>query len=717
MTGERFLSDSWYRVAQLRPRLRDTVTVRMHRYRSQIWHVIADDMNNRVHRVSPAAYALIASMDGTRTLDSLWSDAAVALGEQAPTQDQAIHLLGQLHGNDLLAGDVSPDAHELFQRQGRQQRGKVMQRLLNPLAMRIPLVDPDKFLARTPPLVRPLIGPFGVVLWLAVTLPALLLAASHWNELSDNLGDRALSAGNLVLLAAVYPIIKLLHELGHAYTTKVRGAEVHELGVMLMVLLPMPYVDVSASAGFPGKWSRCLVGAAGILVELFLAALAMHVWLLVEPGLVRAIAFNVMLTAGVSSVLFNGNPLLRYDGYYILADAIEVPNLAQRGARYWSHLFRRYVFGCRPARDFSATPGERIWFLAYTPVAAAYRVAITISIALFLGREYLAAGVALALWGIGTGLILPVVRGLWAVLTGPEFQRNRPRAVGITFGAVVAVVVALLWVPAPLHTDAEAVVWLPDDAFLRAGTDGFITNVAAPLGSEVARGQVVVETADPELLSHLHAVRGREAELVMKLDSVRFSDRVEAFVTEAELRAVRVELAQAQQKATWLQIRAGANGIFVMPSPEDAPGRFVKRGQIIGYALPADGARTIRATISQENIDLVRHHVRATHVRLADWRDSVVDVRSVREVPGGDDKLPSAALGSTGGGATATDPRDEHGTKALNRVFQVDLEMAEPATSVGFGSRVHVRFEHEWEPLGIQLWRRTRQLLLSRLDV
>src|SRR5882724_201999 len=136
-------------------------------------------MRNRVHRVSPAAYVLVASMDGTHSLDSLWSEAAVTLGEQAPSQDQVIQLLGQLHTNDLVAGDVPPDARELFERQGQLNRSRVLQWVLNPLALRIPLVDPNEFLTRTLPSIRPLIGRFGAVLWLATVLPALLLAARY----------------------------------------------------------------------------------------------------------------------------------------------------------------------------------------------------------------------------------------------------------------------------------------------------------------------------------------------------------------------------------------------------------------------------------------------------------------------------------------------------------------------------------------------------------
>ena len=714
--SERFLSPSWYRVATLKPRLRENLTVRMHRYRGQLWYVIGDGVRNRVHRLSPAAYVLVASMDGTRTLDSLWTDAAVTLGEQAPSQEQVIELLGQLHGNDLIAGDVPPDVRDLFDRQNKINRNKALQWVMNPLALRFPLIDPDRFLTWSLPAVRWLFSRFGVALWLATVVPALVLAARFWPELTENVSDRVLGAGNLLLIAAIYPVIKLLHELGHGYTTKAHGGDVHELGVMLLVLLPVPYVEVSAAAGFRSKWTRCAVGAAGIMVELFIAALAMFTWLLVEPGLVRALAFNVMLTASVSSLLFNGNPLLRYDGYYILADAIEVPNLALRGRQYWLYLLRRYVFRVQNMRAFSATPGERAWFIGYVPVATIYRLTVTFGIALFLMAQYRAVGVALALWGLATGVLVPIGRGLWSLLSSPEYMRHRVRLVTLSGAAVTAVVLLLLRVPLPLHTGAEGVVWLSDDAILRAGTDGFVTRVQAAPGNVVTRGQVLIDSADPELVAQLRTLRGKETELTAKLDSVRFSDRVDAIVTEAELKAVRTERALAERRTALLQVRAGADGVLALADPDDLPGRFVKRGEVLGYVLPASGARTIRATVAQDDIDLVRSHVRSTRIMLADGLDRPLDVAVVREVSTGSDRLPSAALGSVGGGAIAVDPRDDHGMTTLNRVFQFDLQLAEPLARAGFGGRAYVRFDHEWEPLGWQVWRRLRQLLLSRVE-
>jgi putative peptide zinc metalloprotease protein len=227
----------------------------------------------------------------------------------------------------------------------------------------------------------------------------------------------------------------------------------------------------------------------------------------------------------------------------------------------------------------------------------------------------------------------------------------------------------------------------------------------------------VIESVDPDLATEVATLRGRETELTAKLDAVRFSDRVEATVTEAELTSVRTDLSQKQYFASKLKAQAETNGVFVMQKPDDAPGRFNNRGDILGYVLPQEGARIVRAAVSQENIDLVRHHVRDARIKLADRLGRPIEVRSIKEVPGGKDQLPSAAIGTEGGGSTMVDPRDTHGLTALNRVFLVDLELASPVPDAGFGGRAYVRFDHDWEPLGEQLWRRARQLLLSRVEI
>ena len=353
-------SSLWYRVADLRPRLVARARLHRHRYRGEVWYLLQDPASGRVHRFVPAARLVLAAMDGRRSVQDLWSLAGRHLGHDAPSQDELIQLLGQLHAADLLRTDVPPDALELFDRGQREARAKRRRSWSNPMALRIPLWDPGRFLDRHVIWWRRLWGRPGAALWLAAVLPALLLLPSRWPELTHNLSDQVLQADNLLLLGMVFPLVKGLHELGHATATRARGGEVHDMGVMLLVLMPVPYVDASSATVLRSRWWRATVGAAGMLVELFIAALAFYLWLAVEPGLVRAVCFNVMLVAGVSTLVFNGNPLLRYDAYYILADLVELPNLAQRAASYWGYLAERYLLRVREAVSPAATRSERV---------------------------------------------------------------------------------------------------------------------------------------------------------------------------------------------------------------------------------------------------------------------------------------------------------------------------------------------------------------------
>jgi putative peptide zinc metalloprotease protein len=703
-------------VANLRPKLREHATVDRHRYRGAIWYVVHDHATGRLHRLSSASFAIVEAMDGMRTVQQVWEEAGACLGAEAPSQDEVIELLAQLGAADLLLTGATADSAELLERAARARRSRWVQNIFNPLAMRVRLWQPDRFFQRTLPLVGWLVGWRGAALWLAVVLPAIVLAAQHWQQLTQNASERILAADNLLLIALSYPVLKALHEMGHGYAVKAFGGAVHEVGVMFLVFAPVPYVDASAASGFRSKWRRALVGAAGMMVEVFIAALALYVWLAVEHGFVRSLAYNVMLIAGITTVLFNGNPLLRYDGYYILSDILEMPNLAQRATRYWGYLVERYVFRAEDLKEPVATRGERAWLFLYAPASFCYRVAVMLAIAVFVASEYLAVGVAIAAWGLYTGVLLPIGKALGHVLRGPQLQRNRARAVATTVAFILVTGAMLFFVPAPAFTTTEGVIWLPESALVRAGTDGFVRRLLVEPGRAVTIGEALIESEEITLEAELAVLRARVAELEATLAGERFIDRAKAEITATELAHARTELASATERAHRLIARSRGDGTFAVLKPQDLPGRFMRQGQEIGYVLPAR-AHIVRATIGQDDIDLIRHRLSGVRVRLAARLGEMLPARIVREVPGGHEDLPSKALGMTGGGTLPIDPRDPQGKKTYNRVFQVDLELpAEAALMGAFGSRAYVRFDLHWEPIGLQMWRRTRQLLLSRLS-
>jgi len=713
-------SSNWHRVARLRPRLRSQARLYRHRYRGELWYLLQDPATGRVHRFTPAARLLIAAMDGQRSVDELWAIANRHLGEDAPTQDEVIQLLGQLHNTDLLQTDVTPDTAELFERGEREGKTKRRRAWSNPMALRLPLWDPEAFLNRTQWLVGPLWSRWGALLWLLVVLPALVMLPAQWGELTENLSDRVLAIDNLLLLWLVFPALKALHEMGHAYATKAGGGEVHDMGLMFLVLMPVPYVEASAATVFRSKARRAVVGAAGMLVELFVAALAFYLWMLAEPGLLRAVLFNVMLVAGMSTLLFNGNPLLRYDAYYILVDLIEMPNLAQRSLRYWSHLFERWLLGVKDSESPACTAGERGWFLFYGFFSTLYRIFVTIAIAMFVATQFFFVGVLLAIWAVVMMAVVPLFKGLRHLFTNGRLVRQRPRSAALVGGFVVSLAVLLLAVPMPFRTQAEGVVWLPDEALVRAGGNGFAAAVLVPPGSAVRPGDALVRLEDPAVQAEIARLQARVAELEIEHASRLFSDPGEAAIVREKLQAEAAALRLAREHAGRLVAVAATAGVFQLPQADDLPGRHLRQGEVLGYVIdPTRDQRTTlaRVVVTQAEIDVVRLATDRVQVRVSDRLAEVVEGRVVREVPAGESVLPSRALAVQGGGRIATDPQDPQGTRTLERLFQFDVALDGPPRGEQFGQRVHVRFEHEQEPLGWQWYRGIRRVFLTQFHV
>ena len=708
-------STSWYRFAGLRPRLRPHAELHRQIFRGDVWYVLQDHQAGRFHRVSPVVNLMLCLMDGRRTVQEIWDVVAAKAGDDPPTQDETIQLLSQLHASDLVQAELSPDIFELSERSDRHDRRELMQRLRNPLSFRLPLFDPDRLLDLTIPLVRPLFTPIGFILWLALLLTGATLLILHWSELTQNAADRLLASENVLVILLIYPIIKTLHELGHAFAVKRWGGEVHEVGLMLLIFIPVAYVDASSSAAFIQKRRRIIVGAAGIMVELSLAAIAMIVWTNAVPGLLRTIAFNVMLIGGVSTLIFNGNPLLRFDGYYILADMIETPNLGDRANKYLFYLIQRYVFGLDRVDSPATGRGEERWLFAYAIGSFLYRTTVSVGIAIFLASRFFFFGAAMALWALGNILVVPCFKGGKFLLYDHRLDGHRRRtfgAVGIAF-ATLAVVLFLL--PLPYSTVAEGVVWVPDQAEVRARTAGFVDTIH-PL-EDVEPATTLVRMEDPVISSQVDVRTAQLSEFQERLNVARVADRVQAEILTEQIQHITKTLELLDDRKTDLVLRAPTAGRFVPLRSGDMPGRFVKQGELLGYLI-GDNDVTIRTVVTQGDIDLVRQRTRRVDVRLVNDIAAVYPGRIAREVPAAGQEVPSVALTTQGGGTIATDPNAKSSKpQALFGLFQFDVALQSAIPLAYAGERVYVRFDFGREPIAWRVARALRQAFLSHFHV
>jgi putative peptide zinc metalloprotease protein len=268
----------------------------------------------------------------------------------------------------------------------------------------------------------------------------------------------------------------------------------------------------------------------------------------------------------------------------------------------------------------------------------------------------------------------------------------------------------------PYRSRAEGVIWVPEEARVRTGVDGFVETIVAQPGQRVRRGQPLFTLRDEARLTLVAEIEAQRRELRARYDAEVPGDRVKAQMVTDALRYVERDLAEARRRVAELTVTAGNDGTFVVAVPDDLPGRFVKRGELIGYVMDL-GAITVRAVVPQADIDLVRHQTRTVDVRLAERLGESVSAVVRRVVPGATENLPAAALGAAGGGKLAVDPRDDRSVKALERVFQVDVELQQSARHVNVGGRAFLRFDHGRAPLAQQWYRQLRQLFLARFDV
>ncbi|NNU80366.1 PqqD family peptide modification chaperone [Halovulum dunhuangense] len=710
-----FLSQDWYRVAGLKPRLRAHVELHRQRFRGDVWYIVQDLHTGKYHRISPAGNLIVSHMDGRRSVQKLWELACERFEDDPPSQGEVIRLLSQLHAADLIAGDTPPDLEELGRRHHTQERRSMLARLRNPLALRFPLFDPDPFLEATVALARPFFTVWGFVAWLALIVAGVVLAVMNWAPLTEDVVDRVLSAQNVLLLALAFPLVKAIHEFGHAYAAKVWGGEVHEIGLMFLVFIPVPYVDASSSAAFPEKTRRAVVGGAGIMVELALAALALILWLNVEPGLVSAFAFNVMLIGGVSTLLFNGNPLLRFDGYFVMADLVEIPNLGVRSNKYFWYLVQRYLLAVPSAENPVTGRGERPWLFLYAVAAFLYRVSISIAISLFVAQKFFFIGIILAIWALANVFVMPLFKGVQFLLSGEALRGRRGRAWAVTAALGGLAGLGLFAMPVPHRTLAEGVVLLEEDQILRAEVEGFVAAVPQADGA-VAPGAPLVTMEDPTLSAETRLASTRLEEMRLRLGSVMPSNQSQANALREQVRFLERRLAYYQARDRALNIAAPRAGEALIPVAADLTGQLVPQGRVLGYVL-ADGPPRIRVAVPQATAELVRQDTQGVAVMLRRDLDRALPARIIAAAPEGQRMLPSPALGSEAGGRFALDPSDPERLRTVESLFLFDVAPDGFPGSPMVGERVLVRFDHGAEPVAWRIWRGLRQLFLRQFNV
>lgn len=710
-------SESWHRVAGQRISLRPSVRARRQRFRGERWVVLDDPFNNQFYRLRPEAYEFVARLDPRRTVEEVWRECIERFPGEAPGQEAVIQLLSQLYHANLLHYPAASDASALFERQRRQSQRETRAQFLNIMFARFPLLDPDRFLVRTLPAVGRLISPAGAAAWLATVAWALKVLADHHTLALDE-AQGSIAPGNLPWLYAGMVFVKILHEFGHAYFCRRFGGEVHTMGVLLMVFTPVPYVDATAAWGLRERWKRVLVGAAGMIVEVWVAAVATLVWAATAPGTLHALAYNIMLVASVSTLVFNINPLLRFDGYFMLADLVGIPNLSQRAAAQLRSWAERALFGVRRESMPATSRGEAAWLGVYGVASGVYRVLVFAGILLVIADRFLLVGLLMAAACAIAWVGVPVGRLMVYLATSPRLERHRLRASLVSSLGIGSLLAALLLLPVPHHFRAPGILRCRQWTELYNAAPGEVSALLVRPGSPVVAGQPVMALRNPELQQQLAAAEAALAEADARLRQA-LQDAVPNVAPLQSLReSILKNIARTRRDQASLVVRAPHAGTWIPPESEGWVGRWLPQGTSLGL-LVDPSEHVFEATVQQEDGDrLFASRILGSEARLHGQAGQPIVLHDLRRIPAEQRRLPSAALGWQARGPLATTGRDPDGRQAAEAFFEVHARAAATAgVTLLHGRTGEARFQLPPEPLLPRWIRSLRQLLQKRYQV
>ena len=721
----------------LRLRVRPDLKVRRHRYQGRPFWVVKEPIGLKYFRFQEEEFAILRMLDGESSYEDLKQQFEREFIPQRITLNDLQHFVGMLHRSGLVISDAAGQGRQLKRRSDETARRELFGKLSNVLAIRFKGIDPERLLNWLYPKIGWFFSWPFVLFVMVMGLVALSLVTVQYTTFQAKLPafHEFFGPTNWFYLAITLGLTKVLHEFGHGLSCKHFGGECHEMGVMFLVLTPCLYCNVSDSWLLPNKWHRAAIGAAGMYVEIFLATVATFLWWFSQPGLLNHICLSVMFVCSVSTVLFNGNPLLRFDGYYILSDISEIPNLRQKSSKILSRVASEYCLGIEQPED-PFLPDRHLWFFAgYTIAATVYRWVVVFSILFFLNAVLEPYGLKVIGQFIGLmGLFGLTVQPLWNLVKffrapGRISQVKRKNLI-ITCAIVLACLAFFLTVPLPYNVRC-AVEIKPHADFVQraiAKTRGKLDVVSVRPGDSVSEGQVIAKLSNPALTrSLLEAERqtsqyqSRAATLAkLKLDDPALTGDAAVARMMAETSAASEQALREQHD--WLTVRAPLGGV-VMPPEEKRPepaidgrlpswhgsllrpenlGALVEMDQVLCSVGDPNKFEAL-LIVDQADIPFISKELTAD-IRL-DAHAGATFSGVIEDIAGSDMEVSPASMSNQSGGQLATVTDAAGVSRPQSASYEARVPLGQVDVSLRAGMRGRAKIKAAPQTLANRFWR------------
>jgi putative peptide zinc metalloprotease protein len=723
----------------VRLRIRPDLSITPQRYEGRSYYVVKDPVSLRYYRFKEQEHFLLGLMDGKHTLDQAQKAFENRFRPDRLTLEDLEHFGQQLLTAGLVQNESVQAGSLLYERKKKRRRTELTQAFTNILYIKIPVIDPDRILHYMLKYLGWIFSIWFLVLSLGVMAAAIFLVTTHFDTFMGKLPSyhEFFSFKTAIYLWVALGVVKVIHEFGHGLSCKAFGGEVHEMGFLLLCLSPAMYCNVSDSWTLPNKWHRIIIGAAGIYVELMIAAFATFVWWNTpSQPFVNNLSLSLMVVCSVSTVVFNGNPLMRYDGYYVLADWLEIPNLRDRANRYISSCFQEYCLGIEVQPEPYMELGRKVLFLTFAVVSYIYRWVITFFILQFMAtflapyRLEIVSNI-LALAALASMIGWPIYRlGKNLVRRGrlPDMKSGR---VVLTAIAAALIVLGFFTIPLPVtrirehglvqfHPEYISQVFVTTNAILR--------KVHVREGEFVVKGRVL---ADFENLDLDKEKIESEAVITTKREIIRLytekrnetQDQKEKakltqqiLTTQGELNMAAQKLQAIERELKQLVLYAPRDGVVLGLPEVDEIGRAWEAGQDAPFCSVGDRSKLrVLIPVHPSNMEILRENF----VKFGEQKPIPATIRIQgrvsntwkgrvwkHEMPKSDASEIPLLLSSKGGGHIAVRPPTAN-QKLIpqEQIYLVPVDFEDPDEAVCTSSMAQVKIHCEYRSAAWWTWR------------
>jgi putative peptide zinc metalloprotease protein len=713
----------------VRLRVRPDLQITEQRYEGKIFHVVKDPVCLRYYRFNKQEYHVFHLFDGQHTMEQVKNEFE---DEFKPHRLEYHDLEGfarQLITAGLVQSETAGTGKHLFTRRAKQRRMKRLAAVSSILYWKIPVFDPDRILTWMHKYLYWIFTTWFFAASLAFMLAAVALVTLKFDVFYSKLPAyyEFFQFRTALYMWISLGVVKVIHEFGHGLSCKAFGGECHEMGVLLMCLSPALYCNVTDAWTISDKWKRIIISFAGIYVELIIAALSTFVWWYTpDKPFVNNIALCLMTLCSVSTFVFNANPLMRFDGYYMMADWLEIPNLRDRSNRFITNLFQEKCLGIEVPPEQYMAAGRKTLFVTYATVSWVYRWVVTFSIIWFLadmlGPKLKVLSHMIAIMSLASMFVWPVYRMIKNLTRRGRLPDMKTKRVAVTSTVAVLLVVGFFFLPLPISRVRETgLVGVDPEKSLSIGLNepAHLVVLEVTEGQPVRKGQALMRLASPPLTEALNKAKAQHQEALQNAESIRNqletqADLGPAGVTRlsenlaaenARAAALAVEVQALRERQAALEVRAPRDGVVMGAPKRNEVGKAFDRTYADQKPLVTVGdaqSLIIKLPVNPNEYRLLKDDlpIKGTldvSIYLKGRTDHVFK-GVIRRLPESDAKQVPPGLTQRTGGPLAVRAAGEGGqeTVPVAQTYVVEIEILDPDVTIQPGALVQTKVHCEW---------------------